>query len=133
MHATQFALWLLVALAPVQKLEEGAFQSYIAGHEALSADDHAKAKTALAAMARVSQGNIGKLAAAAASARDLESMRAAFKPLSEAVAKERIPAGYVVASCPMYRSGAAWVQKDGPVRNPYYGSSMLECGSIEKK
>ena len=29
--------------------------------------------------------------------------------------------------------GARWVQTESKVANPYYGSEMLECGSIEKE
>lgn len=37
-----------------------------------------------------------------------------------------------VAYCPMAfdSQGAAWIQRDGPVANPYYGASMLRCGDF---
>jgi hypothetical protein len=35
-----------------------------------------------------------------------------------------------VAVCPMVNK--PWIQKDGPIRNPYYGSEMLSCGSFKK-
>ena len=31
----------------------------------------------------------------------------------------------------MYDGGSNWVQTDGPVRNPYYGSEMLTCGVVD--
>ena len=33
--------------------------------------------------------------------------------------------------CPMFdgNAGATWVQKAGPVTNPYYGKAMLHCGT----
>ncbi len=43
------------------------------------------------------------------------------------------PAGPVyVAKCPMAfkNRGATWLQKDKNVRNPYFGSQMLTCGSV---
>ncbi len=37
-------------------------------------------------------------------------------------------AGVRVAYCPMVRK--SWLQKDGPVQNPYYGNRMLSCGEL---
>jgi mono/diheme cytochrome c family protein len=37
-------------------------------------------------------------------------------------------AGVRIAYCPMVRK--PWLQKDGPVENPYYGSKMLACGEL---
>jgi protein SCO1 len=33
-----------------------------------------------------------------------------------------------IAYCPMLRK--SWIQKDGPIENPYYGSRMLACGEL---
>jgi hypothetical protein len=27
----------------------------------------------------------------------------------------------------------SWLQKYGPVKNPYYGASMLTCGEFKKR
>jgi len=60
--------------------------------------------------------------------------RRAFGALSDAlVAYARAhpdlrAAGVRVAYCPMVRK--SWLQKDGPVENPYYGSRMLACGEL---
>jgi hypothetical protein len=116
---------------PPQQSNNLVFTNYLAAQEALAADDYGKARTALQALAKGSEGDLNKLAQTAANAADIKSMRSAFKPLSEAVAKLELPKGYVVASCPMVP--ASWVQKDGDIRNPYYGSSMLTCGTIKKK
>jgi hypothetical protein len=35
-----------------------------------------------------------------------------------------------VAYCPMVRK--SWLQKDGTISNPYYGSSMQTCGEFKK-
>ena len=58
-------------------------------------------------------------------------MRAAFKPLSEALVRLPWPRQYQPMYCPMYdgNAGATWVQKTGPVTNPYYGNAMLRCGT----
>ena len=34
------------------------------------------------------------------------------------------------AYCPMVRK--PWLQKDGPINNPYFGSQMLSCGEFRK-
>ncbi len=34
--------------------------------------------------------------------------------------------------CPMYDKGSAWLSISDEVRNPYYGSSMLKCGKVQK-
>ena len=36
-----------------------------------------------------------------------------------------------VFRCPMYPKmgqNAFWVQREGPLRNPFYGAEMIECG-----
>ena len=69
---------------------------------------------------------------------DLEAARQGFADLSTAldrlVRATGVPPGYEDdvqgLHCPMYRDGqggTVWLQKAGAVRNPYYGSSMLEC------
>ena len=34
--------------------------------------------------------------------------------------------------CPMYDGGAMWLSKEKDIKNPYYGSKMMDCGSVEK-
>ena len=66
----------------------------------------------------------------------IADVRNAFGKLSEALvayldAQKRKPgAGLKVAICPMVDK--PWIQKDGPIQNPYYGSEMLGCGSFKK-
>ena len=54
---------------------------------------------------------------------------------SSATAPTTQPAGgaqpLVVAHCPM--KNADWVQTGETIANPYYGSSMLDCGEVTKK
>lgn len=40
-----------------------------------------------------------------------------------------------IAFCPMAfdNKGGVWIQEDKTVANPYYGSMMLRCGSIQKQ
>ncbi|WP_432411314.1 DUF3347 domain-containing protein [Rasiella sp. SM2506] len=35
--------------------------------------------------------------------------------------------------CPMYDGGSAWLSMNEEVRNPYYGSSMLKCGKVQRE
>jgi len=66
----------------------------------------------------------------------IADVRNAFGKLSEALvayldAQKRKPgAGLKVAVRPMVDK--PWIQKDGPIQNPYYGSEMLGCGSFKK-
>jgi hypothetical protein len=61
--------------------------------------------------------------------------RTAFGQMSEALigyldARTTKPGnGVRVAYCPMIRK--PWLQKDGAIQNPYYGASMLTCGSFK--
>ncbi len=106
---------------------------YVAAADALAADNFANAKAALASLANESQGDLKLKAQAAADAANIAAMRKAFKPLSEAIVKMNLPAGYSVAFCPMYEKGSSWVQKDnGKIANPYYGKTMLTCGEFRK-
>ena len=103
---------------------------YVRAQEALAADDFEGAQIALGDLIAIADDVIGPLARAAASAADIASMRSAFKPLSELLAGRDLPVGFARAYCPMYDGGSNWVQIDGPVRNPYYGSVMLTCGVV---
>ena len=81
-----------------------------------------------------------KATAVAAAATDLERQktladaRRVFGTLSDALIDyaRSTPAvrdsGIRVAYCPMVKK--SWLQKDGPVENPYYGSRMLACGEL---
>jgi hypothetical protein len=40
------------------------------------------------------------------------------------------PGGVRIAYCPMARR--SWLQRDGAINNPYFGSRMLDCGAFTK-
>jgi Cu(I)/Ag(I) efflux system membrane fusion protein len=78
-------------------------------------------------------------------AKTLAEARTQFYPLGTAVAgralqwKKQLPAmaaGVKVFECPMAKSAVPsaetnqgrWVQMQLPLRNPYFGSEMLDCG-----
>jgi hypothetical protein len=71
-------------------------------------------------------------ARAVALADDLTKARATFGLLSDALIAHADEAGLgelKVAFCPMARK--SWIQADGEIANPYYGSAMLTCGSFK--
>jgi hypothetical protein len=95
-----------------------------------SAGEIATAASALGAPAFKIDTAAAQLTAAA----DLADARAKFGVLSEAIdaylTNQHLasPEGVRVAFCPMVLK--PWLQKDGDLRNPYYGSQMLTCGSF---
>jgi hypothetical protein len=104
--------------------------NYIDAASALADDNLEKAKTALKALAKESSGELQKLAEAAADTGDIAATRERFKALSAVATKMELPEGYAVALCPMYKGGSKWVQKKDTLRNPYFGKTMLTCGSF---
>jgi hypothetical protein len=80
---------------------------------------------------------IVKAAKSVEDAADLKTAREAFGPLSDAVIAAGTAEGWKdlpdlrVAYCPMVKK--SWLQKDDAIKNPYYGSGMLNCGEIKKK
>ena len=104
---------------------------YVQVQEALAADDFETARGELEEFARITDDATRALAEHALEAGDIEEMRARFKPLSESLTERNLPQGFARAYCPMYDNGSAWVQRDGPVRNPYYGAFMLTCGVVD--
>ena len=73
-------------------------------------------------------------AEALAKAKDLESARAAFMPLSQSLidylAANKITGQFVQVYCPMAK--ASWLQADTKIKNPYMGKMMSGCGQIIK-
>lgn len=82
---------------------------------------------------------IAEKAAAILQESDLEKQRVHFSTISQEliqlVESEGIRQGAAyVAFCPMAMEdkGAYWLTQEKEVINPYFGASMLTCGSIEK-
>lgn len=109
---------------------EISFGPYIQMQEALANDDMAKAVTQHKVICEKNGAEIR------ASYRDcskkfsnISELRDSFKKLSEVYLEKgdkKELKGLMKASCPM--ANANWIQKEGKIANPYYGSSMLECG-----
>jgi len=124
--------------------------AYLDAQAALAKDDNAAAGAALTSLqaqvdaAKATPGidEAGTLAlaaiatetSAALAATDIEPRRTAVKKLSAAVLPyARAHAGgsrtITEAFCPM--ADASWLQEGGTIANPYYGASMLTCGSFK--
>ena len=143
---TVATLLLTIAVASPAVSGSDAFKailgSYLEIHAQLAADKTDGVKSAATAIATqaetlgASGAAIVKSARSVAEAPDLKTARDAFGPLSDAViALGQAEAwkdgnGARVAFCPMVRK--SWVQKDEKIKNPYYGTTMLECGEIKK-
>jgi hypothetical protein len=127
-------------------------RAYLAVQAAMAADRHdvaawqalrAAATAVTAAPEPELQPLAAELAAPLQQAEDLDlvAARVAFKQVSSAaerlfeIARPRaVAAGngtLYVQHCPM--AEADWLQLTPAVRNPYYGSSMLECGSVRRE
>ncbi|HEV8346860.1 MAG TPA: hypothetical protein VGQ16_09820 [Vicinamibacterales bacterium] len=114
---------------PYLKISEALASDDIEGVK-MNAGEIATAATALGALAIKIDTSAVQLSAAA----DLADAREKFGALSEAIDLYMTsqhfppPEGVRVAFCPMVKK--PWLQTDGSLRNPYYGSQMLTCGSF---
>jgi len=126
--------------APGSPMSRAVLDPYFKIQEALADDsmegvkqhagEIATAATALGAPAM----KIDMAAVQLAAAGDLEGARDRFGTLSEAIdtymkgLKLTAPEGVKVAFCPMVMK--PWLQASATISNPYYGKSMLTCGSF---
>lgn len=79
---------------------------------------------------------IAQQAERVAGAKNVQSARAAFRPLSNSLIAYLIknnvtPGDFYEVYCPMAK--AAWLQTDKAVKNPYMGKAMVECGQVLPK
>jgi hypothetical protein len=110
--------------------------------DALVKDDAAKAKEAAAALADKTGEYSDELNAslqAISGTDDIEEQRVAFEKLSEdmyAVAKADHGGKTIYKQfCPMAfdDKGAFWLSDNKEILNPYFGASMLRCGSVKEE
>ena len=74
---------------------------------------------------------IAQQARSLAAAEDLTAARGAFGDLTKPLVRYRKAVGaerLQVAFCPMAKK--AWLQPEGEIENPYFGTEMLSCGSF---
>jgi hypothetical protein len=132
---------------------ETALTAYYGVKDALVATDAAAAKTSAVALSSalskvkatpLSAADKKALAAAKANAvaisktTDVDVQRDQFESLSTnmiALAKATKPAKTYVQFCPMAADGkgAFWLSGQKEIKNPYYGSKMLKCGSVKEE
>jgi hypothetical protein len=134
--ATFLAALALTANSPASRAAIPAdtlMPEYLKISAALAADDLGAARSAAKDLAGVAAGQhdaaIGAAANAVAKAENLSAAREAFKKLSAPIVAIAKPTRkYFILNCSM--AGADWVQTNGKVANPYFGSDMLTCGSV---
>ena len=118
--------------SPLSADQKAFLADYESVRAALAADDLTAANKAAAQLAK-SQKTATPAAQKIASASKLDTAREAFKALSkEAVSMAKGQPGFFQANCPMVPNGEGnWVQTTRKINNPYFGKSMLTCGTIE--
>ncbi len=111
------------------------FDAYLLVQDALAADDLPAARTASQALSvALSSDPLSTHADVIANAGDLVEARLAFGALSVEVA--RLAEAHGASDLTLFRCGMArapmggvWLQRGTSTRNPYFGASMLMCGS----
>ncbi|MCI3936050.1 DUF3347 domain-containing protein [Chryseobacterium aahli] len=146
-----FSLFAIISVSAQLKSDAQVtklYQNYITIKDALASDNADKTsqaatefiKTASAIDYKVlSEGNVGTLkkdATAISGAKDIAAQRESFFNLSDnmiALAKQfKVSANPVfVQFCPM--ADGSWLSNEKKIINPYYGSSMLSCGSVKSE
>lgn len=120
------------------------YQHYIHLTNALVKGDVPEAKVAANAIELGSKdltngASLATLAAKIGSAADIDAQRIVFAELSANFIERLKGSGLddgelFVSHCPMALNdeGAHWVSSTKEIRNPYFGESMLTCGSVKE-
>ncbi len=133
-------------------------ESYLSLHKALSEDSFENAIKAANDLAKALQtfpvpslegmakktweedsGQLKSTALEAIKATDIRMLREKFEPLSIALDSFvqhfgnvlEVPLGRVFCPMAFNNRGAFWIQAEGQVANPYFGSEMLRCGALK--
>ncbi|MEY8021092.1 DUF3347 domain-containing protein [Muriicola sp. SD30] len=115
------------------------FERYIELRNALIESDADKASKVAMEFDSIEGGDYGKINEVAlliGASDELESQRLLFSELTtllEPVIKDQLAGGAVYKQyCPMAfnNDGASWLSSESVIRNPYFGSKMLNCGKI---
>ena len=121
---------------------DAVYQQYQVLTKALVVEDVNTAKTAALAIETGAReikaaAAIGRAAATISGTSDLKAQRLAFASLNKDFIKLLKDTGLdngklYVAHCPMALDdqGASWVSTSKEIRNPYFGDSMLTCGTV---
>lgn len=109
------------------------FKNYLVMQEALASDNFAQAIKAHHEICEKELGHYKEqYKDCEKKFKDIKEVRESFKQLSqtfiaEGDKTEMKKMNLIKAECPMAK--AQWIQSEGKIKNPYYGSSMLDCGS----
>jgi hypothetical protein len=137
------AVLLLAPAVAAADLPKPLLDAYLQIQAALAADtsDGVATQAATIVTAAASLGAEAERLATAAkkleAAKDIGAARTAFGEVSEALiayaekSKSSLGADVNIAFCPM--ANKPWLQKEKAIRNPYYGKSMISCGSFRTK
>ena len=118
------------------------YQHYIHLKTALVNDDHkeADAGAKMLASALKEAGISSKYIGSIVDAKNLKEKRAKFSELSNELAEifrnSKLESGVVYKQyCPMANdgNGGYWLASEKKIRNPFYGSKMMGCGSVEEE
>ena len=147
---TLFSVFSIVSIsaqksdASVSKL----YQNYLTLKNALVTDNSDEASKAANAFIKsasmvdykvLSEGNLDILrkdASKIADSRSIEAQRESFNSLSKNVIAltqkfKLADQSVFIQYCPMAK--ASWLSAEKNIKNPYYGSSMLTCGSVKSE
>lgn len=114
-------------LEGVKELAKDNFEKGLAGLKSFDADLKNLSDTTVAKEKEAVQKELTK----ALESKDIRSLRGALKSVSEKVYElhQKLGSGKMgvnAYTCPM--AGAKWLSVSKNVENPYYGSSMFDCG-----
>ena len=135
------ASMLMTGSALAAELPAALVDPFVRVQTALAADQfdglatHARAIEAAATALGRNADAIAAGAKKLAAAKDIAAARTAFGEMSTALVayaektKSTFGAGVRLAYCPM--ADKPWIQRDKELKNPYYGSAMLTCGSFK--
>jgi hypothetical protein len=146
MRTVAFFVMMVLAMAVrvgvAADLPAALVDPYLQAQVALSADQfdgvaaHGEAIAKAAATLGPEAEGIVARAKKLAAATDIAAARTAFGEVSTALTEyaEKTQSGFGpdvrLAYCPMVNK--PWLTRDQTIRNPYYGASMLTCGSFKK-
>ncbi len=120
------------------------YETYVSLKDALVASNEAASKEVAAKLQNSLSAVKGSEKAALqakqiATAADLASARLAFATLSNEMAAlvkgEQLSTGSLYLEyCPMANNntGAYWLSNEKEIKNPYFGSKMLKCGTVKE-
>ena len=126
----------LLISSPAFSAEPGFLKSYLEIQTLLAKDTISGIATPAVELEKRLKAEHQSLAVKSAhelqTAKTLNEARDSFLKISKVLlpwARKHPIKGIILAYCPM--KPGHWLQKTGDLRNPYYGSEMLECGVVE--